>query len=253
MQLSIHPGSLAGTTRTGTATRHITTLVLPTDCSPNDDENTTMNVPPNPYALQRTRPVRTGCNARLPRAGSMRLLSVAHFPTSHFVTLLLLFICVSRGICDDQITYSARKTFKIVQRYHDHWTETLEFTKRSPRPIILERGNTWPALFYISPDEQWILRVQKAGSGVNTSFLYRVESNHRVSRIEEQIDDLAFAFLGLNPDGLPEDLYHTGIEFTSWDLKTGSLHFTIHASSHSEKGIDRALVYKLHEHTIVWP
>lgn len=172
---------------------------------------------------------------------------------SHFITLLFLLICVSRGICDDQVTYSPRKTFKIVQHYHDDWTETLQFTKGGHRPIILEHGNTWPALFYISPDEQWILRVQKAGSGVNTSFLYHVEQNYRVWCMEERINDLAFAFLGLNPDALPEDLYHTGIDFTSWDLKTGSLHFTIQASSDSGKGIDRPLTYKLHEHTIVSP
>jgi hypothetical protein len=71
----------------------------------------------------------------------------------------------------------------------------------------------------------------------------------------EQLDQLGFSFLERAHGVVTRDLYHTGIEFTSWDLKAGLLRFTIHGSSEKQsgKGVERPLAYKLHDHTIVSP
>jgi hypothetical protein len=175
------------------------------------------------------------------------------------ITLILLLIA-SRGFCDDKITddeiiSSPRKTFKIVQHGDENWTETLQFADRHCSPIVLEEGIPWPARFFISPDDQWILRIQKSGSGDNISFLYHFDANHRLWRMEEQIGQLGFDYLARTAGISLKDLYHTGIEFTAWDPKAGVLHFNIHASSLVEgrRAFNRPLTYKLNEHTIGSP
>jgi hypothetical protein len=72
--------------------------------------------------------------------------------------------------------------------------------------------------------------------------------------MEKQIDELGFKFLAHQHVDLPSGLYHTGIEFTSWDLKAGQLHFTIHGSGDkSGSGIERSLTYSLLDHRISSP
>jgi hypothetical protein len=173
---------------------------------------------------------------------------------SRVVMLMFLLAGISRGFCDDEVTVSPKHTFEIVQKYGDGWTETLHFFKGPEKVFILEHSIPWPASYYISPDDQWILRIQKSGSGDNISYLYRVESNQSVWRMEEQVDELGFKFLAHQPDGLPGGLYHTGIDFVSWDLKAGLLYFTIHGSGDkSGTGIHRSLTYSLLDHRIVSP
>ncbi|MCE0522831.1 MAG: hypothetical protein LV480_07960 [Methylacidiphilales bacterium] len=180
---------------------------------------------------------------------------------SCLITLLFFVAGISQGFCDDEITVSPKHTFEIVQKYREQdqmyghvWTETLHFFKDNAKDIVLEYGISWPALYYVSPDDQWILRIQKSGSGDNISYLYRVESNQSVWRMEEQVGELGFAFLAHQPGGLPSGLYHTGIEFTSWDLQSGLLHFTIHGSGdHSGDGIERSLTFNLVDHHISAP
>lgn len=108
-------------------------------------------------------------------------------------------------------------------------------------------------MYYISPDEQWIMRIQKIGSGENCAFLYRVESNGRVSRMEQHLDDLAFRFLALNSGISRRDFYHTGLEFVSWNVTRHLLRFTVSGSrlNESGKGIERQLGYDWQKHAIV--
>jgi hypothetical protein len=71
--------------------------------------------------------------------------------------------------------------------------------------------------------------------------------------LEEQIGDPAFAFLAKTSGVVYEDLYHTGIEFKSWDMKARLLKFAVHGSSAREsgKGVKRALAYNLDEQKVV--
>jgi hypothetical protein len=165
--------------------------------------------------------------------------------TCLFLTILFFIAGFSRSFCDDEITVSPKRSFEIIQTYKNDWTETVYFFK-DRKKTVLEHGIFWPALFYISPDDRWILRIQKSGSGDNVSYLYKIEPDHHVRPREEQIGELGFSFLSHQPGGLSGDLYHTGIEFTSWDLKDGLLYFTIHASGEtSGTGLKRSLTYNL--------
>ena len=57
-----------------------------------------------------------------------------------------------------------------------------------------------------------------------------LDAQHHLWRMEEQIGALGFAYVA-RESKLPRDLYHTGIEFISWDLRAGLLHFTIRGST----------------------
>ena len=171
---------------------------------------------------------------------------------------LLLLLCsaaLTSRAEDEFTTASPRQSFRVVQILGEQgWTQTLHFVTPA-RSITLESAMPWPALYYVSPDEHWMLRVQKSGSGDNISFLYRLEPGiQRVWRMEEQVGALGFAYLAHLP-GLPRNLYHTGIEFGAWDLQRGLLRFTISGSDAEQSGggFHRPLVYHLREHTVTAP
>ena len=166
--------------------------------------------------------------------------------------LFLAFAAEGRG--QDVVTVSPHKSFKIVQHRDEDWRQVLTFQKNPAKSITLEASIPWPADYHISPDDRWILRIQKTGSGENVSFLYRVDPGSRIWRMEEQVGVLAFAFLARRPD-LPKDLYHTGIEFSTWDMKAGLLNFTVRGSDAqmSGNGIRRSLAYRLRDNVIVTP
>ena len=168
-----------------------------------------------------------------------------------FTLLLLLLCCGSLLLADDseddRETVSPKESFKIVQHRDGNWNEALHFTNGKYPDIILEKGISWPALFYISPDDQWILRVQKSGSGDNISFLYRIKPNGRLWGMDRSFSELALNFLKHSSGISRSDFYHTGIEFGDWNLATGILSFTIHGSSikRSGEGFEEALIYDL--------
>lgn len=173
---------------------------------------------------------------------------------TRLITLLAFLVSASSGLGDDEITVSPKKTFKIIQHYSENWTEIVHFTKGQSADVTLEYGISWPAQFYISPDEQWILRIQKSGSGDNISYLYRIAPNQSVWRMEQQIGQLGFDFIQRDTDLSKLGLYHTGIEFISWDIKACELHFEIHGSfEEGNKGLKRKLIYNLRDHTISAP
>ncbi len=168
--------------------------------------------------------------------------------------LLVLFAFTAQAQTEEEVTTSPRGTFQIVQHHDGNWTQVLRFTGFHPRTIPLEEGISWPALYYVSPDEQWVLRVQKSGSGDNIAFLYHLDEHGQFWRKEEQLGRFGFAFLAAQP-GSPRNLYHTGIDFDSWNLQAGQLRFSIHGSDadRSNKGVDRLLVYNLQDGTIATP
>lgn len=163
-----------------------------------------------------------------------------------------------RGQADDHIFVSPKAAYQIFQETIKEgdsrfWTTKLRFAKGMQEYITLSYGSCWPGDFYISPDEKWVLQIQKTGSGDNNGFLYLIEPNHRVWRMTETLCPLAFEFLGRVAKFSESDLYHTGIAFDAWDTKAGLLRFTLHGAKISGGGIERKLAYKLKDHTIVEP
>ncbi len=82
---------------------------------------------------------------------------------------IFLFVCTFKTLADDMKLASPRGTFTIVQHYEGIWTSKLHFSKPGSADITLTDGYPWSASFYVSPDDQWILQVQKSGSGDNIS------------------------------------------------------------------------------------
>ncbi len=73
------------------------------------------------------------------------------------------------------------------------WEATLEFADRSmPQATLAAQPEwySWPADYHISPDEHWVLRDQKTGSGENALFLYHVLPGGQVWRLSQHVDDL---------------------------------------------------------------
>jgi hypothetical protein len=174
----------------------------------------------------------------------------------HLLLPLLLLMGVAQAeAADDDMTVSPHQSFKILQhRNNDGVRQSIQFNKGAKSSILLDASISWPAQYYISPDEKWILRIQKSGSGDNISFLYHLDEHGKLWRKEDQIGDLGFAYLA-RQKGTPHDLYHTGIKFKSWDLSKGQLRFSIHGSDvhQSGHGIDLELIYKLKDETISEP
>jgi hypothetical protein len=167
---------------------------------------------------------------------------------------LLVFAC-GASAAEDEVTEAPHHTYSIVQHYAENWNATLHFsdTSRGDAPIANDPDRyPWPAIYEISPDDQWIFRDQKTGSGTGIAFLYHVEQTGRVWRMEQRLDDLAFAYLAAHDRIARSDYYHVGAEFIGWDLPAQSLHFRISGTA-EQKGkphIHRELVYHLSSHTI---
>jgi|SRR5438105_4887889 len=151
----------------------------------------------------------------------------------------------------DKPLSSPRGSFTIAQHRDGNWTTTIHFAHGEQPDLLLRDDYPWPGLFYISPNDHWILQVQKSGSGDNISFLYRLDPGGRLWRMGQPLGELAFAFLKRSGVADFKYLHHTGIEFQSWDLKAQKLLFSIHGSSvhQSGAGIDINLVYDLRRHT----
>ena len=115
----------------------------------------------------------------------------------------------------------------------------LRFRDKSKREVILKAPSafdTWgphsrgvvnlgmAAFYFISPDEQWIIRDQKVGAGCSVLILYRVEPNGRIQRFV--LNRLAFDCIGLAPDHYG----HMGVQFVSWDIPSGVVHLEVGAN-----------------------
>ncbi len=172
--------------------------------------------------------------------------------------LLLLLFAAFAASAEERVPGEApltspRGSFKITQRMdNDSWHTTLHFTKPEGDSIVFADDYPWPARFFISSDDQWLLQIQKSGSGDNISLLYRIEQSGRIWRMEEGLGALAFRFLERTTGLAVEHLYHTGIEFISWDVPAGLLRFSIHGSSGFEgtEGVEREMIYDLRKHTL---
>lgn len=132
----------------------------------------------------------------------------------------------------DEEQDSPKGTFSLIQHWDEDsedqdWTTKLHFEKGGHPDVVLSKEWMWRGDFYISPDDQWVLQVQKSGSGENVAMLFRVDPKGTVARVEPQFEMGAFKFLeGTGPVRF-EDLFHTGIEFGAWDLKRGVIRFSL--------------------------
>jgi len=171
---------------------------------------------------------------------------------------LVSLVLVGSGFADEPWAYekpliSPSKTFSIHQKRKDSWYTTIHFFRDGRPDIQFSDDYSWPALFYISPDDKWMLQIQKTGSGDNTSFLLKVDQEGRCWRMEPKLMEHAWTFLEDSHSIKETGLYHTGIDFGSWDLKDHSLHFTFHAScSNKPDGLHIPLRYDLKSNVLTF-
>jgi hypothetical protein len=168
-----------------------------------------------------------------------------------FIPALLLLAC---GLCRGEVEVqedqklpgetpitSPGKTFSIV-RAHDEPTkddpyrieEKVVFEKAGLAEVPLE-VTSWTGYYYLSPDDRWILRQQKTGSGANMAILYRVEDNGRVSQVQgfdarlwavsDEVSRLKFG-----------DLFHTGVHKVTWSMDSKTLVLKIHGTNAAASG-----------------
>jgi hypothetical protein len=177
-------------------------------------------------------------------------------PLMRLVSFIVCFFVLPHLYAEDLVTTSPKGTFKIIQKYSEKegFSESLHFNDRDQPDVILEGEIDWAGNYYISPDDRWILRIQKTGSGDNTSYIYFIEKNGSLWRLEQPLVDMGFEFLRRQPKGLPSGMYHDGIKFISWDIPNHLLHFSIHASSDpGTGGVNTTLTYQLLQNRIVSP
>ncbi len=147
---------------------------------------------------------------------------------------------------------SPSHSFTITQKCGEDWSTTVHFEHTHAPDIKLSDTYPWPALFYVAPDDHWMLQVQKSGSGENISFLFRVDPEGRLWRMEPSLMEVVWLFLGRTESLHESDLYHTGIDFRSWDLQANLVRFTFHGTySNRQGGVDIPLTYDLQKHVVV--
>ena len=124
----------------------------------------------------------------------------------------------------------------------------IHFAKDTHPDLVLEPECPWSALFYVSPDDRWILQIQKVGSGDNVSYLHHLDARGHL-HTERRLNEHAFGYLKGLLGVSEKDLFHTGAEFQSWDMRAGLLKFTLHGSSvqKSSEGLKQEIIYDFRE------
>jgi hypothetical protein len=152
---------------------------------------------------------------------------------------------------------SPRGSLKVRQEKwnDDVWHTELLFLKSDLPSIVLAEDYALPARFFFSPDDQWLLQIQefKDQAYRNLAFLYRIEQNGRIWRLEDPLSAAAFKYLEESENLGTAHLFQTGAEFEAWDFPAGLLRFSIHFRCgqycDSTDEVKRRLSYNLQNHT----
>ena len=161
--------------------------------------------------------------------------------------VIALAISGIAGYAEEMHTDAPSHAFSIIQTYEGNWHGKIHFEQPQKEDVELTYDCPWPAEFIISPREDWIIQIQKTGSGDNTGFLYRLDSAHRVWQMQKDLKTLCFEFLGRDSNFDENAFYHTGFEELSFDAKKGLLVMTLRGSSSkkSGEGFNECLQYDL--------
>jgi hypothetical protein len=134
------------------------------------------------------------------------------------------------------------------------WAAVLKFADTSRAQVTLAdqpEWYPWPAAYRISPDEKWIIRDQKTGSGENSLFLYHLTQDGQIWRLATSIDDAVFATLLAPLHRTRKDYYHLRVVLASWDIPADRVHLKAFATPNDKKDqlIDgRKITYDLKTH-----
>lgn len=170
--------------------------------------------------------------------------------------LLLALVCPLACQGDDYtgvVSESPGKTFVIRAKYEDgeHLTEKIRFKDPDLAEVEIE-AFSWRGDYYFSPDDRWILRIQKVGVGQNEAMLYRVERNGRVSSVAGFDRDLWLASDKVSRLKRSQ-LFHTATYQATWSKDSKSVEIRIGGSNNavSGDGIQSLVTYDTTRHTYV--
>ncbi len=162
------------------------------------------------------------------------------------LTIAALLALAAASLADETIAAKATSgQFHITQEYHGDFVETLRFANTT-LPSVRLSGMPWPGNYHISPDEHWLLRTQKTGSGESIAMLYHIEENGRVSEIMG-FDDLLWKISDATSRLNKKDLYHTGVSEVAWSKDKTSLEIVVAGTNASKDGdgIECRIIYDL--------
>lgn len=162
------------------------------------------------------------------------------------ITLGCLIVAAATCLAQPEIAATAASGwFEVIQEYQSEHTPTIRFRDRSVSAVRLP-AFPWPGIFTISPDELWVLRTQKTGSGDSIAMLYRIEENGRVSEVVG-FDETLWSASDKVARLKRKALYHTGIEDSSWSDDGRRLEIVLGGSEVAESGagIRSRVIYDL--------
>ncbi|RFC52154.1 MAG: hypothetical protein DVB22_000885 [Verrucomicrobia bacterium] len=174
------------------------------------------------------------------------------------MTLLTIaaFLALAAASHADE-TVAAKATsgrFQITQEYHEYqgdkgdqgeFVETVRFADTT-LPSVRLSGMPWPGNYHISPDEHWLLRTQKTGSGESIAMLYHIEENGRVSEVIG-FDDLLWNVFDSNSPVRKKELYHNRVSEAAWADDSATLTIVLKGTEASSPGddIECPVIYNL--------
>jgi hypothetical protein len=162
--------------------------------------------------------------------------------------LVVLIMAVPSSAEEKTVTKAKSGRFEVTQERREEVIETVRFSDPKLAPVQL-MGLAWPGIYSISPDEGWLLRTQKTGSGESIALLYRVEENGRVSEILG-FDALLWVTSDVTSPLKRKDLFHTGIQDVGWLSGVPVLEIVLSGASVSKPGesVKCRMAYDLENH-----
>lgn len=168
---------------------------------------------------------------------------------NRLVTLILIASLVL-ACHAEEVAIAPSGAFSIRQEYKGNFVETISFSE-AKRPVVNLAGYPWPGHYSISPDEQWILRVQKTGSGEGMAILYRIEKTGRVMEAVG-FNSMLWSVADKVSQLKKSDLYHAGVIDFKWAKDNKTITITLRGSNANKSGdgITTVLNYNMISHAI---
>ena len=166
------------------------------------------------------------------------------------------FIVASMAHADERIAVKAASgRFVVTQEYkgdrdkgEGEFVEAIRY-RDAAFPVVRLLGKPWPGDYYISPDECWMVRIQKIASGESIGILYRLENNGRVSEVLG-FDELLWKISDQTSALKKEALFHTEVAAVYWSKNSDVLEVVLHGSAAASRDgkLESRVTYNLETH-----
>ena len=105
---------------------------------------------------------------------------------------------------DAELTFTSPDKATEIEQYSkdggDFEMKWQAWARHGEQMTELKPEQGYPSGFRFTSDSQWLVRMQKTGSGEQDLFLYHVENGAFVSATKQSLGDLAWAYFHSRPD-----------------------------------------------------